>query len=212
MLAVTDILLVRHGESVWNATGRWQGWADPPLSELGRRQARLAAAAVTDVLADAGTDVAAVVSSDLRRAHDTARILTSALGLGPVSVEPDLRERHVGEWTGLTRSDIEARWTNAARLLAPPRRPPGGERIETFTDRVLGALERVAGRHRGVGVLAVAHGGVIRTVERHLHLAFEPLPNLGGLWVSIDGGGLAAGGRVLLLDPSEVPVTAPSPR
>src|ERR687894_225034 len=98
------LLLVRHGESTWNARGRWQGWADPPLTDLGRAQAEAAG--------PAAAPVDAVVSSDLQRARATAELMAVALGLDPaaVHVEPDVRERDVGDFTGLTRAEIEERW------------------------------------------------------------------------------------------------------
>jgi len=99
---VTRMLLARHGQSEWNALGRWQGQADPPLSELGRQQARAAA--------DRLGTVDAIVSSDLERALATAAIIAEVLGVGPVLVEPRLRERSAGEWSGLTRDEIEADW------------------------------------------------------------------------------------------------------
>src|SRR5947207_3359793 len=89
--AVSRLLLVRHGESTWNADGRWQGQADPPLSPLGERQARAAS--------ETCPDVDAVVSSDLRRAHQTATIIAQRRGLGPVHTERRLRETFTGEWT-----------------------------------------------------------------------------------------------------------------
>src|SRR3954451_18850203 len=98
-LVASRMLLVRHGQSEWNATGRWQGQADPPLSDQGRQQAIDAAARIGSV------DV--VVSSGLMRALETARIIADQVGVGPVVVEPDLRERHVGEWSGLTHVEIE---------------------------------------------------------------------------------------------------------
>ena len=87
---VRRFLLVRHGESEWNAVGRWQGQADPPLSQTGSEQARLAAQSIGMV--------DAIVASSLRRAFDTAHIISENLGIGPVIVEPDLMERHAGEW------------------------------------------------------------------------------------------------------------------
>src|SRR5690606_34165227 len=95
----TRVLLVRHGQSEWNAIGRWQGQADPPLSDLGRLQAREASRAL-------GT-VDAVWASDLQRAVETAAIIAGELGVGPVVVDPDLRERDAGEFSGLTRPEIE---------------------------------------------------------------------------------------------------------
>ncbi|HEX8581069.1 MAG TPA: histidine phosphatase family protein, partial [Acidimicrobiales bacterium] len=79
------VLLVRHGQSVWNAEGRWQGQLDPPLSDVGAEQARAAAAHLDGVVA--------VATSDLDRARRTAEILAEALGVGPAIVEPGLRER-----------------------------------------------------------------------------------------------------------------------
>src|ERR687894_1848010 len=99
---MAGLLLVRHGESRWNARGRWKGWADPPLSDLGRAQAEAAA--------PAAAPVDAVVSSDLQRARETAELMAAVLEVDDVLVETDLRERDVGDFTGLTRAEIEERW------------------------------------------------------------------------------------------------------
>src|SRR4029078_7240591 len=85
------VLLARHGQSEWNAVGRWQGQADPPLSDLGRKQALVAADRIGTV------DV--IVSSDLERAVQTAFIISEALGVGPVITNELLRERDAGEWS-----------------------------------------------------------------------------------------------------------------
>src|SRR5256885_12101092 len=84
------ILLVRHGESVWNAEGRWQGAANPPLSDAGREQAR----ALAEAVRDAGID--GIVASDLDRAHETAQIVAGVLGLPQPSIDSGWRERDVG--------------------------------------------------------------------------------------------------------------------
>jgi broad specificity phosphatase PhoE len=201
----TRILLVRHGESEWNASGRWQGWADSPLSDLGRRQAFEAAAAVGSV--------DAIVASDLERATQTALIISEAIGTGPVLTEPGLRERDVGEWTGLTRDEIEARWPGAldewrrGQLLAPP----GGERNEDILARFEGALRRIGSECDGGEVLAVSHGGVMRLLEREHGVDSPPVfANLGGLVVDVHGDRIEVGDRVLLLDPSTDHVTAPN--
>jgi probable phosphoglycerate mutase len=206
---VTRILLVRHGQSAWNASGRWQGWADPPLTELGRQQAWSAAGAVGVV--------DAIVASDLERAIGTAMVISEAIGVGPVVVDPGLRERGVGEWTGLTRAEIAERWPEAfAAFLAPgpggaPRTPPGGEALDVLLARVTDALDRVAelvGPH--AEALVVTHGGVIRALERNLGREPAPLANLGGLRVELrDDGRLVLGERLLLVDPDEVAVTVP---
>jgi broad specificity phosphatase PhoE len=203
--AVTRLLLVRHGESTWNAERRWQGWADPPLSPRGEEQARQAARAL------AASGLTAVVCSDLQRARRTAELLGEALGLGPPRVEPGLRERNVGEWSGLTLEEIEDRWPGALEEYRSGRyfRPPGGEDSETLVARVEAALGRVAERFAGGTPLVVAHGGVIRTLERRLALdpLPSPLPNLAGRWFRWEGGTLAGGDLVLAVEPGLV--TAP---
>ena len=139
----TRILLVRHGQSTWNADGRWQGQADPPLSPLGEAQAPRASSSPeldgVDALVDAPT------SSGRAR---TAELL--AAGRGTVALEPRLRERHAGEWEGLTRAEIEAGWPG---FLAEHRRPAGWEDDDVLLERALAAIADIAaafpGRSRG---------------------------------------------------------------
>lgn len=189
------VLLVRHGQSTWNAEGRWQGHADPPLSEFGERQAVDAAARVGQV--------DAIYSSDLLRAHRTAELVAAQLGIEPVLVEGRLRERDVGEWTGLTRSEIEERWPG---WIDAHKSPPGFEDDPSVFARVRHALLEMGLRHQGGEVLAVAHGGVIRTVERTIGSGDGAVPNLGGRVVVIDGETMALGDRVVLLDADETTV------
>jgi broad specificity phosphatase PhoE len=193
------VLLVRHGESVWNADGRWQGQADPPLSVLGREQAHHAAAAIGRF--------DALWSSDLARARVTAGILAVPLHL-PVWVDARLRERGAGEWTGLTRSEIEARFPGA---LEARRSPPGFEPDDALRDRTLAALGDIVDElEPGGDALAVTHGGVIRTLERFLGVESEPVPNLGGRWFTAGAdASYTLGSRELLVDPAAVVVTVP---
>jgi broad specificity phosphatase PhoE len=100
---MSDLWFVRHGESVWNAEGRWQGQADPPLTERGRHQAQRAA----ERLARLG--IACIVASDLGRARETAQILGARLGLAP-SFDPALRELDVGRWSGHPVAEVARRW------------------------------------------------------------------------------------------------------
>lgn len=200
----TRILLVRHGQSEWNASGRWQGWAESDLSDLGRQQAFEAAAAVGSV--------DAIVASDLQRALQTALIISESIGVGPVLTEPDLRERDVGEWTGRTRDEIEARWPGdlerwrSGALLSPP----GGEPNEDIIVRFERGLRRIGSECDGGEVLAVSHGGVMRLLERAHGVENPPVfSNLGGLVVDVHGERIDVGERVLLLDPSTDHVTAP---
>ncbi len=198
------LLLVRHGESEWNAAGRWQGQADPPLSELGRRQARAAGATVGAV--------DAVVASPLERAHHTAEAISESVGVGPVLVLPDLMERHAGEWQGLTRAQIDEQYPGyLADRGEHRRRPPGWEDDDVLLERVLRAIDTILGELDGADdVVVVTHGGVIYALERHLGAEFQRIPNLGARSVTVDGAGrMALGERLLLVDPDEVLVTTP---
>jgi broad specificity phosphatase PhoE len=157
---VTRIHLVRHGETDWNRELRWQGHSDPPLNERGRDQARRLADALAPI------PFAAVYSSDLSRASETAEIVASRLGLA-VTVDPALREIDVGSWEGLTLEEIEARTPDAvARWEAKGEHGwEGGERHEQMAARVREAVYSIAARHEGEEVLVVSHGGPIRALK-----------------------------------------------
>jgi broad specificity phosphatase PhoE len=207
----TRVLLVRHGQSEWNAAGRWQGQADPPLTDLGRRQARSAAASL-------GT-VDAVFASDLQRASETALIIAGELGVGPVVVDPDLRERDAGEWSGLTRAEIEEQWPGyldppadehaGFGPSAAPRRPPSWEPDDSVLGRALAALGRIHAAVADGDVVAVTHGGLIYVLEGHLGAPFGRLANGGGRWLWVEGGKLRLGDRVLLVGDDGAPATVP---
>ncbi len=177
------VLLVRHGESIWNAEGRWQGAADPPLSDDGRAQARQLASLLEDV----GVDN--VASSDLVRALETATIVADALGLPKPAVDPRWRERDVGEISGHTREEIEAKWPG---LLEQWRRGelesmPGGEK--DITQRVVEALEAVATAPTGACTLVLTHGGVIGAVDRWIGNPYLRVGNVQGRWLAVDDDG-----------------------
>lgn len=200
------LLLLRHARSTWNAEGRWQGWADAPLAPEGEEQAR----AVAAMLAGAGVTFAGAVSSDLARSVATAAIVAAVLGLGEVEVEPDLRERDVGDWSGRTTEEIELIWPGAIGAWRAGRldRPPGGEHEPSFRARVVGAVERLAARPGGP-LLVVTHGGVIRAVERHLGGDPRSTANLSGRWAEVVDGALAAGEAMALpVDEDQTVTTA----
>ncbi len=164
---MTTILLARHGETEWNREGRWQGWADPPLNETGRVQARELATRLR------ATPFDAVYSSDLQRAHETAEIVAEPHGL-PVVADPGLREIDVGSWSGFTRAELAARFPGGER--------PDGETREQHAGRVLAAVERIAREHPGARVLLVTHGGTMRAVRSHVSdEPFHPIENCGVL-------------------------------
>lgn len=195
---MTRLLLLRHGESEWNAAGRWQGQADPPLSRWGEQQARRAC----ELLAGPEYAISAVVSSDLERAQATAGILASALKV-PLSLDPDLREHDVGTWSGLTRSEIEAEWPGAiadwrsGRLAATP----GGERRDALVARVKAAVTRISEARPGQTTLVITHGGVIGALSRSLGADPGGVAHLAGRWFEMTPAGLHAGAAVVLLEP-----------
>lgn len=196
MAVMPRILLVRHGQSLWNAEGKWQGQADIELSELGRRQARAAAANLGNF------DI--VASSTLARAAETAYILSSELGIGPIHPMPDLIERSAGEWSGLTRSDIERDWPG---YLARDGRPPSYENDDDLWIRVeRGLLELGAmlGDDPQAEALLVAHGGIIYMLEERRGKSGGRIANLGAVWVTIDNGDISVGERVELIDEAEL--------
>jgi len=155
---VSAIYLLRHAQSEWNALGRWQGHGDPPLSALGREQARAAAAKL------AALRVESIVASDLRRAAETAAIVAAELCL---AIEHDTlwRERDIGAWTGFTRGEIEARWPDEyAHFRAHEEhvRPGGGESDAMLRARAREALAALRTRHAAARVLVVTHRGIAR--------------------------------------------------
>jgi broad specificity phosphatase PhoE len=158
---VTTLLLVRHGETDWNAEGRLQGQTDRPLNDFGRRQARQLAEQLE------GEELEAIHSSDLARARETAQIISEQLGL-PVVLDPDLREKDWGTWEGL--SSVER---DRVEFV--------GESTEAHGLRILGALRRIAEGHPGDGrVLVVTHGGSMRRIQAAvLGMALPVVENCG---------------------------------
>ena len=196
---MTRILLVRHGQSTWNADGRWQGRADPPLSDLGVRQAEVAAETVGEF------GITRIWASPLVRADRTARILASRLGL---KVENDARlaERDAGDWTGKTRAEIEKGWPG---FLDGGRRPTGFESDDVLHERALAAMADI-GLDAREPVAVISHGGLIRVVERALGSEPHSVPNLGGLDIRrAADGSLELSGRTVLIDARAVTVTSP---
>lgn len=160
------LLLIRHGETVWNHERRFQGVEDVPLSEKGREQARLLAVSLRD------EPLAAIYSSPLSRALDTAKAVR---GQRPLEIqrEPRLQEIDVGEWAGLGWEEIWERWPDLGRRWhanpsAAPA-PPGGEYYPDFQERAMAAMEAIAAAHGDKDLVAVvSHGGVIRAVMNKL--------------------------------------------
>jgi 2,3-bisphosphoglycerate-dependent phosphoglycerate mutase len=167
---VTTLLLVRHGETDWNAEGRLQGHTDRPLSDFGRRQAHELAEELDD------EELEAIYSSDLARARETAEIVGRKLGL-PTVLDPDLREKDWGTWEGLTAAERD-------------RVEFVGESTEAHRDRILDALRRISERHPGNGrVLVVTHGGSMRRVQTAaMGMALPVVENCGRWRCSCENG------------------------
>jgi broad specificity phosphatase PhoE len=156
---VTELLLVRHGETDWNRERRFQGHADPPLNDKGREQAHALAAELT------GEGIELVYTSDLARARETAEIVAARLGADVLPLR-DLREIDVGEWEGLTWPEIEERYPEGARSWhARGYGWESGETYEQLGERVVAALRRIAADHPSQRVLVVGHGGTIRATR-----------------------------------------------
>jgi broad specificity phosphatase PhoE len=167
---VTELLLVRHGETDWNADGRLQGQTDRPLTDFGRRQAR----ELAEELAD--EQLEAIYASDLARARETAEIVGRRLDLA-VALDTDLREKDWGTWEGLTAVERD-------------RVEFVGESTEEHQARILRALGRIAERHPDGGrVLVVTHGGSMRRVQAAaLGMALPVVENC-GRWLCVHEGG-----------------------
>ena len=164
--APIDILLIRHGETAWNAERRLQGHLDIPLNDEGERQAVLLAGA----LAPEPIDV--LVASDLRRARQTAQAVADRRGLA-LAIDPALRERGYGGFEGLLYSEIEQRFPREFAAWqardVDAQLPPGrnvGESFRSFFDRATGAILALAASYPGKTIALVAHGGVLECAYR----------------------------------------------
>jgi len=153
------LVLVRHGRTAWNDSGRFQGQLDIPLDEEGQRQADLVARRLATETVDA------LYTSDLVRAAATAEKIGVALGRVPIA-DPALREIHLGEWQGLCRDELPEDLHERFR-----RREfdvPGGETVDQVRARLIGFLDRLHVDHPGGSVLAVGHGFTSRMLCAHL--------------------------------------------
>lgn len=151
------LTLVRHGETDANLEGVWQGSTDGALTERGRRQA----SRVAHYLGERHAEAAALYTSPLRRAHDTALAIAGSLGLSP-RVEPALAEYHLGSWEGKSYRELHEShrlWDEIRR--DPDFAPHGGESPRQVTERVSAALRRIVAGHPGERVIVVAHGGAL---------------------------------------------------
>ncbi|XP_010268714.1 PREDICTED: phosphoglycerate mutase-like protein 4 isoform X2 [Nelumbo nucifera] len=157
-----EIIVVRHGETMWNADGRIQGHLDVELNEVGRQQA----AAVADRLSKE-YKISAIYSSDLKRALETAQIIAGKCGSVEVIQDPGLRERHLGDLQGVVYHEAAKLKPKAFQAFISHKTnqeiPGGGESLDQLHQRCTSTLERIGRKHKGDRVVVVAHGGVIRS-------------------------------------------------
>ncbi|HQY91857.1 histidine phosphatase family protein [Caldilinea sp.] len=157
---MTELWLVRHGQTDWNLQRRYQGQTDPPLNATGLQQAELAGEALV------GRRYAAIYSSDLQRARVTAEIIGRRLGM-EVFVDSRLREVSFGKWEGMLVADIQTRYPvewearQQDRLYA---RPPGGESVQDVAARIWPAVDELAARHPHDVLILVSHGLALATI------------------------------------------------
>jgi broad specificity phosphatase PhoE len=156
----TTILLIRHGQTDWNVARRWQGHEDRPLNPVGVAQAQALARRL------AGWPIQAVYSSDLRRAAVTAETLGQALGLQPI-YDPAWRERHVGDFQGLTDEEVRARFAHILAREDGIMNPPNGEQYRAVRARVAAAFNALLERHENEMAAVISHGGTLNALISH---------------------------------------------
>ena len=176
---MAEICLLRHGQSTWNAEGRWAGHEDPPLTDVGRQQAIDA----SSKLRKEGFTHA--TSSSLQRARETVSIISNKLYIELVESIAELNERRCGNLTGLTSQEIEIHFPGLLEKWRDGNiiEIPGGEAWNDFVSRVhrgLNKLSSLSGR-----ILVVAHEGVLRTIEYKLGEKLRRHENLEGRWVEV---------------------------
>ena len=192
---MTKLLLVRHGQSEWNAMGRWQGKANPPLTDLGKEQALIAAKKLPDF--------SILASSDLVRARETAEIFAKAHDKesNDILIEPQVQERDAGEFSGLTRDEIDKKFPG---YLAQNRWPSGWEPDDVLIKRLREGLGRIiASSTESDSIVVVTHGGCIYALESLLGEEYRRISNLGGRWFELIDDEFYLGERIQLLDPDE---------
>ena len=162
---MTEFWLIRHGQTDWNLTGRWQGQSEnaPGLNNTGRAQAL----AILDLLPNA--KFSAIYSSDLLRARQTAELIADPLGL-TIIFEPRLREMNLGIWEGMLSSDIEAQYPHelAERARDPfHTRAPQGESPSDMTPRVISVVDEIAKERADKPAIIVSHGVALAIIICH---------------------------------------------
>jgi probable phosphoglycerate mutase len=159
------IYLVRHGKTEFNASGRWQGQVDSPLTTLGLQQGERIGLALRDLIEPAET---VLFSSPLGRARDTAAIVAAAAGVTTdTQFDPRLMEIGMGAWDGLTNYEIDMEWPNARDGLDRFEwffHSPDGETYPVFAERLAKAMDDIA-KHPAAAKIVVSHGVAGRVIR-----------------------------------------------
>jgi glucosyl-3-phosphoglycerate phosphatase len=190
-MGISSALCIRHGQTEWNATSRWQGRADVDLTDEGRAQARRAALSLHAM----PFRFDRLICSSLRRAHETAQLIGEILELPIAHVDERLVERDIGEWSGLHTSQIEERWPGMLDRWRNEgiERTPGGELERDMAARVSDALESaLTHTQEPARTLIVTHGGVIHTLDNVYGATPRPYANLEGRWYAHTPSGVQA--------------------
>lgn len=161
---MTKVILVRHGQTLWNLEMKYQGHCDVALTDKGIQQAELAANRL------ANEEVSAVYASDLNRAFKTAECIANKHNLGVTAI-PELREINFGDWEGMTFEGISdptnSHWSEEmSKVFSHPGEAqiPGGETFHEVKERAMAALKQLVAKHPNQTIVVVSHGGTIRTV------------------------------------------------
>ncbi|RLM60616.1 phosphoglycerate mutase-like protein 4 [Panicum miliaceum] len=162
----TEVVIVRHGETSWNASRIIQGHMDAELNDIGRQQAVAVAHRLSREV-----KAAAIYSSDLKRAAETAQTIARICNLPNVVFDPALRERHIGDLQGMKFQDAATERPEAYKAFMSHKRnqqiPGGGESLDQLSERCVSCLYNIVEKHKGERVIVVSHGGTIRELYRH---------------------------------------------
>jgi probable phosphoglycerate mutase len=166
---MTEVIIIRHGETHWNTEHRLQGWRDIDLNEIGQRQAQALAKRLAREHHKGNRPIDHVYSSDLKRAHNTALAVAQALGL-TVTVDAGIRERNFGVLEGVKFNEMFEVQPQAAEIWQrrqPDENLPQGESLQTLHDRAIQTVNAMAQRHLGGRIALVTHGGTMDVLWRH---------------------------------------------
>lgn len=161
-MPITRVVVGRHGETIWNVEGRYQGQLDSALTATGLKQSRALATRL------AGENFSTLYSSDLGRAMQTAEIISRQTS-HTIVTNAGLRERHLGIFQGLRKKEIQQKFADEYRLFkgGADYVVPGGESATQASARLVGCLEELARRHASERIVVVTHGGVASALLRH---------------------------------------------